>query len=979
MVSPVDMMMTATYDVRLVMLSIAIASIASYTALEMAGRITAAKKLARLLWLAGGAIAMGLGIWSMHFIAMLAYKLPIPIAYDLPTVLASMVVAAIASGAALFVASRQKMGIIALLAGGAFMGLGIAAMHYTGMVAMRANAVTHYNPLLVVLSILIAIGASLSALWLSYRMRNQTPMTGIGRKIGAAAIMGSAIAGMHYTAMAAVSFQQTSGATKHSLTVMDNSLLAVGIGIATTVILALALIASLLEQRIKVQIGTAEAVRQSEERFRCLVQNASDIIAIIAADGVVNYVSLSIARILGYSPQDWLGKTAFEFVHPDERAKAERLKTDALENPGTNITAVLPLLHANGEWQDFEVVVNNLLDEPSVAGIVTTYRNITERKQSALALSNLVQQQASLAQLGQQALAGTDLDTLMDTAVTSIVQTLAVEYCEILELLPEGKELRLRAGIGWQPGQVGQLIVDASPNTQAGYTLRSREPVIVEDIRTELRFSTPVLLHDSKVVSSISAIVHISDSPYGVLGAHATQRRTFSPDEIYFIQSVANVLATAIERKQTEMLLARYRLLSEHTQDIMLFTRTNGEIIEANNAALKAYGYKASELKRMKMKELRTIPKHPLIPTETEQADSIGLVYETLHRRSDGSTFPVEISSRSTRLGGERVLLSIIRDVSERKRYEQALFREKELAQVTLQSIGDAVVTTDAFGRVKSINPVAEKLTGWRQAEAEGLPLKEVFRLVNETTQKPVENPVDKLLRGKGDEDFANNTILIARNGSEFAIAPSAAPIRSREGEIIGVVLVFRDVTSSRQMARQLSWQASHDPLTGLVNRREFEQRLSQALLTAQQQKTQHALCYLDLDKFKVVNDTCGHAAGDELLLAVTKILQDQVRKSDTVARLGGDEFAVLLEQCPLERGKEIAENIRQHIKEFRFVFQEKTFSIGVSIGLASITPESPNLDRILSLADAACYAAKNSGRNRVCIASDSDDNIQTL
>ena len=979
MVSPFDMMITATYDVRLVMLSIAIASIASYTALEMAGRITAAKGLARLLWLIGGAFAMGLGIWSMHFIAMLAYKLPMPIAYDLPTVLASMVVAAIASGAALFVASRKKMGIIALLAGGAFVGLGIAAMHYTGMVAMRTNAVTHYNPLLVVLSILIAIGASLTALWLSYRMRNQTPMTGIGRKIGAAVIMGSALAGMHYTAMAAVSFQQASGATRHSLTVMDNSLLAVGIGIATTVILALTLIASLLEQRLSVQIGTESAVRQSEERFRCLVQNASDIIAIIAADGVVKYVSLSITRILGYEPQDWLGKTAFEFVHPDDRAKAERLKTDALENPGTNITAVLPLLHANGEWQDFEVVVNNLLDEPSVAGIVTTYRNITERKQSALALSNLVQQQASVAQLGQQALAGTDLDTLMDTAVTAIVQTLAVEYCEVLELLPEGKELRLRAGIGWQPGLVGQLIVDASPNTQAGYSLRSREPVIVEDIRTEMRFSTPVLLHDRKVVSSISVIIQSSDSPYGVLGAHATQRRTFSPDEIYFIQSVANVLSTAIERKQTEMLLARYRLLSEHTQDIMLFTRSNGEIIEANNAALNAYGYKASELKRMKMKELRTIPKHPLIPTETEQADSIGLVYETFHRRSDGSTFPVEISSRSTRLGGERVLLSIIRDVSERKRYEQALFREKELAQVTLQSIGDAVITTDAFGRVKSINPVAEKLTGWPQAEAEGLPLKEVFRLVNETTQKPVENPVDKLLRGKGNEDFANNTLLIARNDSEFAIAPSAAPIRSREGEIIGVVLVFRDVTSSRHMARQLSWQASHDPLTGLVNRREFEQRLEQALLTAQQQNTQHALCYLDLDKFKVVNDTCGHAAGDELLLEVTRILEEQVRKSDTVARLGGDEFAVLLQQCPLERGKEIAEAIRKQIQEFRFVFQEKTFSIGVSIGLASITPESPNLDRILSLADAACYAAKNSGRNRVCIASDSNDNIQTL
>jgi diguanylate cyclase (GGDEF)-like protein/PAS domain S-box-containing protein len=968
-VTPSDMMMTPTYDVRLVVLSIVIASIASYTALAMAGRITVAKGQARLWWLTGGAIAMGLGIWSMHFIAMLACKLPIPLTYDIPIVVASMVVSVIASGAALFIASRQSMGFPALLGGGVFMGLGIASMHYTGMVAMRLNAVAHYNPLLVGISIAIAISASAIALWLTYRMRSETHMSGILHKIGAAVIMGNAIPGMHYTAMAAVAFQKTSKASTKALPGIDNSLVAIGIGLATIIILTIALIASIVEQRLRVQMAAAEAIRKSEQRYRALARNASDIIAILGTNGVVSYVSLSITRILGYEPQDWFGTTAFEFIHPDDFALAERLLADTVQNSAANITAVLRLKNAAGEWQDFEVVFNNLLDEPSVAGIVTTYRNITERKQTALALRNRLQQQASVAQLGQQALASTDVDTLMDTAANMIVQILCVEYSEVLELLPEGKELRLRAGVGWHPGVVGEYIVSAYPDSQAGYTLLSKKPVIVEDLRTEIRFVAPGVLQNHRVVSSINVIIPGKNSPYGVLAAHTTQRRTFSPDDIYFLESVANVLSTAIERHNSEMLLQRYRLLSEHTQDIMLFTRMNGEIIEANSAALNAYRYKASEFSRLTIKDLRAAPKHCLIPTERERADSIGLVYETLHRRSDGSTFPVEISSRGIRLGSDRLTLSIIRDITERKRYESALFREKELAQVTLQSIKDAVVTTDAFGRIKSLNPVAEKLTGWSQAEAENKALKEVVHIVNESTSEPIENPVEKLLRGQEDEAFAKNTVLIARDRSQFAIAHSAAPIRSHEGEIVGMVLVFRDVTESRRMARQLSWQASHDPLTGLVNRREFEQRLEQALESAQEQKQEHALCYLDLDKFKIVNDTCGHAAGDELLLQVTHILKSHVRKSDTVARLGGDEFAVLLLNCSLAQAKAIADACRQEIQDFRFHCQDKDFSIGVSIGLVAVKSDAPSLSRVLSLADAACYAAKSQGRNRVCVA----------
>lgn len=314
----------------------------------------------------------------------------------------------------------------------------------------------------------------------------------------------------------------------------------------------------------------------------------------------------------------------------------------------------------------------------------------------------------------------------------------------------------------------------------------------------------------------------------------------------------------------------------------------------------------------------------------------------------------------------EAANLELTREINERKRIEQALFREKELAQVTLHSIGDAVITTDSDGLIQSLNPVAEKLTRWSFEEATGLPLNEVFKIVNEITREPVENPVEKALCENRIVKASYNTLLMGRDGSEFAIDHSAAPIHADESEIIGSILVFRDVTQANEMAHQLAWQASHDPLTELFNRREFETKLIAAVASAQSGNLQHVLCYLDLDQFKIINDTCGHVAGDALLRHISGLLPTQLRKTDTLARLGGDEFGVLLYSCPLEQATQIADLLRQQIHEYRFVWQDKTFSIGVSIGLVEINADTPSVDSVLSAADAACYVAKNKGRNRV-------------
>ncbi|MBE7383231.1 MAG: EAL domain-containing protein [Leptolyngbya sp. SIO1E4] len=292
----------------------------------------------------------------------------------------------------------------------------------------------------------------------------------------------------------------------------------------------------------------------------------------------------------------------------------------------------------------------------------------------------------------------------------------------------------------------------------------------------------------------------------------------------------------------------------------------------------------------------------------------------------------------------------------------------KELAQVTLHSIGDAVITTNALGQVEYINPVAERLTGWEVTAARGQPLTTIFQIVDEITQEPVNNPVECILREGCVDCLTHHPLLISKDGGEYSIEDSAAPIRDRQGGMIGAVMVFRDVTQSRQLAHQLSWQARHDALTGLANRRQFEQDLTETLQVVQQGNQVHVLCYLDLDQFKVVNDTCGHTAGDELLRQISRLLRGQIRAMDTLARLGGDEFGILLKHCPLEQAEIITEKLRKAVQNFRFLWQDRTFSIGVSIGLVALDAESCTLAEVLSAADAACYAAKDRGRNRIHI-----------
>jgi len=344
--------------------------------------------------------------------------------------------------------------------------------------------------------------------------------------------------------------------------------------------------------------------------------------------------------------------------------------------------------------------------------------------------------------------------------------------------------------------------------------------------------------------------------------------------------------------------------------------------------------------------------------------------FESVHRMKHQSGDWRWMKSRAKAIVDENGrllrLLGVEVDITERKLYEDALFREKESAQITLQSIGDGVITTDASSNVEYVNPIAEELSGWKVDDASGRPIDEIFRGFHEETCEPLENPLAVAIRRDRSIKSVRPTLLIRRDGNELYIESTASPIRDGKGNVVGGVLVFHDVSESRDLNRRLSYHASHDILTGLVNRREFESRVERALKSARARETSYALLYLDLDQFKIVNDSCGHSAGDALLGQLGALLKSKIRWRDTLARLGGDEFGVLLESCSLEDAMNSAEALRMAVGEYKFLWEERSFRLGVSIGVVPITADNEDVAALLTAADSACAAAKEAGRNRI-------------
>jgi PAS domain S-box-containing protein len=624
--------------------------------------------------------------------------------------------------------------------------------------------------------------------------------------------------------------------------------------------------------------------------------------AVIATDvrGRIIYANAFVEQLYGWRPDEMQGRPILDIVAMEDREQSREILGQL--RAGEGWAGELRVCHRDNPTFIASVTNAPIYDDGGhLIGMISVSSDITERKDAEKLIRERARQQEAVARLGQSALEGLSLSQLLDEAVSTAAANLDVEMCKILELLPDGERLLLRAGVGWRAGLVGQATVGADLDSQAGYTLASKDPVIVYDLRTETRFTGPALLAEHAVVSGISVTIPLRDRAFGVLGAHAPRLRHFTKDDVHFLESIANVLASAIERQRTdeertELLVhehaarleaeaarieteeARQRmaLLAEASSLFALsfdFLTTLDKLVHLAVPALADWcavdlhedgeyrrvaaahtdvakvnaiyelqarypadpnldvGYpkvgrtgepdlwpdvsdellgshaKSDEHLRL-LRELgfRSFMCVPLI-VRGQTLGTITLVHADSGRRFQQAdlTLALDLAGRAAlAIDNARLYHAAQQEILERRRAEELLADEKERLAVTLHSIGDGVITTDRDGRIVLLNKIAEELTGWRRDEAAGRRLDEVFYIINERTREPCDNPVDKVLKTGQIIGLANHTALIAKDGTERVIADSGAPIRDRQGDTVGVVLVFRDISEQQKMEEDL-------------------------------------------------------------------------------------------------------------------------------------------------------------------------------
>lgn len=412
-----------------------------------------------------------------------------------------------------------------------------------------------------------------------------------------------------------------------------------------------------------------------------------------------------------------------------------------------------------------------------------------------------------------------------------------------------------------------------------------------------------------------------------------------------------------------------YRKIVETAPDALLVVDGAGRMLVVNAQVEALFGFPREQLLGQDIDLL--IPErfhvhhshHRRRYFQSARLRPMGTGLELYGRRRDGVEFPVEISLSPLNVGEQPLVSVAIRDISERKAALEAWFADRERAEITLNSIGDGVISTDVEGRVTYLNPVAETLTGWSLEEAQGRPLAQVFRLTDCVTGLPVTSPVEEPIAQDRIEPANTNWILSRRDGAETPIEDSIAPIHDRAGRVTGAVIVFHDVGEARAVALQMAHLAQYDYLTGLPNRMLFHDRLQQAIALAQRHHNRLAVLFLDLDRFKYINDSLGHAIGDLLLQAVASRLLACVRGADTVSRQGGDEFVILLSEIEyVEFAALTAQKLLQALT-VPYLIERHEISITGSIGISIYPDDSRDAGVLMQNADTAMYYAKEHGR----------------
>jgi diguanylate cyclase (GGDEF)-like protein/PAS domain S-box-containing protein len=717
------------------------------------------------------------------------------------------------------------------------------------------------------------------------------------------------------------------------------------------------------------------SMRDSEARYRTLVEHAPEVIVVFDVDqGRFVDVNDNACRFFRLD-RDVLLASGPEKITPLRQADGSTsfgMARGYIDGALAGEAPVFEWLHCDALGKILPCEVRFVrLPSSNRRLIRASITDITERKRGdAIA--------AGERRVFEKIAANAPLLSVLDAIAEVIERVIPDSFCAINLLDDGGRSIRFGAAPSLPREFVAAM--DHAPvalrfGSCAAAVFLARK-VAVADIDTDAQWECrrEAARHAGLRAAWSAPIVASDGSIVGTFSVYQGQPGLPLSRDQDLMSRMAQIAGIAIERRSAEDALrdseAKFRGLFENVMEGVYRTTRDGRLLVVNPAFVQMLGYDSAE-------EIYQVPAAALYwyPADRDsyvrRLDSEGEVrdLEYVLRRKDGSMLVVVDNGRVVRDKDGRVsgFEGTIADITERKKAETAVFQAKERAQVTLQSIGDAVITTDSEGRIDYMNPVAESLTGWESREAQSQRIEDVLTVVDEATQKPIESPVMRCLREGQPLCLAEHTVLINRRGHAIAIQDSASPIRDRAGNMLGAVMVFHDISKERRLHRALHYQASHDALTGLINRREFDNRLTAAVAAARSDAgCRHALLYLDLDQFKLINDTCGHPAGDQLLKQITGVLQSRVRVGDTLARLGGDEFGILLQDCPLEDALRVADGLRQAIRDYRFLWQDGVSAVGVSIGIVEITSETPTVAGVMSAADVACYSAKDQGRNRV-------------
>ncbi len=692
-----------------------------------------------------------------------------------------------------------------------------------------------------------------------------------------------------------------------------------------------------LRQQIAERIQAETDLKTMDQSYRHLVDNQPDMICRFLPDTTLTFVNVAYSNFFGCKPDEIMGKRFIEFLaEADRETVLAHLAACTPQNPSQQYEHKTRRVDGSYRWhlwndRGFFDGNGNILGYQSV-GV-----DISDHKRAERAL-----------------------------------RTSEARYRRLLEASPLGMltyrledETRLIFTGG---NSTADRILGIDSTQFIGLSIQEAFPPLADTklpeayckvARDGTRWRTDEIHYDHdgiKGVFEVSAF-QPADREVAVIFSDISKRK------------LANAALAESIRQKTAIL--------NNIPDIAWLKDRDSRFIAVNEPFGEACGFSPKEL--VKKTDLDIWPQEL---AQSYRADDVEVMRTGKRKRveerlvgSDGRESWIEtIKTPIVNEQGEIIgTTGIARDITERKRAEEALYAEKERAQITLHSIVDGVITTDAQGCVEYMNPIAESLTGWNVEQARGKSLGTVFRVVHEYTRQPIPDVAAHCIKEGKIAGLSHPAVLISRDGDEHEIEDSAAPLCARDGNLLGVVLVFHDVTEARRLAKQMAHDATHDALTGLVNRREFEKRLEKALKSATEHSAQHALCYLDLDQFKVVNDTAGHAAGDELLKQIRNVLASTFRERDTFARLGGDEFGLLLDNCPLDNAVSIAHAMIAKIRDHKFVWENRSFRIGVSIGLVPITIDSESVATLLSQADVACYSAKELGRNQFHVYSQQD------